>query len=512
MPISWSFNWKETTISNLLNWGNYNMISWMQRHRKYLVVTIWVSTIAFVGAGFVGWGQYTYGDKASAIARVGSVPITERHFQQTYSRLYAQYNQLFQGNFDDARAKEFGLQQQALRSLIDGALVLNLAKSLDLSVSDRELFDLLKTQNYFFKDGSFDKETYQNVLRQNNMSIQEYEEDMRHALLTQKAIHLLSAKPFAPEIAALDASSQVADRISYEVLSADTITITPSQEELKAYWESRQFSYMTLPMYTLEALNIPIVESTPSETEIAEYYETNKLSFTDAEGKMVPLEKAKVQVIAALNDKMANKTALKAYIEFKKGNFPEGLERSELRIDEHNHSFDPALYQEIAGLTLQEPYLKPRKVGDTYKVFKLSAFDAAKPKSFEEAHEAVLTEYTTQRKQQKLLEEAQNKLNNFNGKTTNFLTRDDVSAIELLEAPEASEFLAKMFESKNKRGFVEVGSGKVVLYAILEQKMLPNAITSLEEDAAQVKSMMLDRGLVQTLEKKYPTEIYVKGL
>ena len=34
------------------------MITWMQKHRKYLVVTIWVSTIAFVGAGFVGWGAY----------------------------------------------------------------------------------------------------------------------------------------------------------------------------------------------------------------------------------------------------------------------------------------------------------------------------------------------------------------------------------------------------------------------------------------------------------------------
>ncbi len=32
------------------------MITWMQRHKKWLVITIWISTIAFVGAGFVGWG------------------------------------------------------------------------------------------------------------------------------------------------------------------------------------------------------------------------------------------------------------------------------------------------------------------------------------------------------------------------------------------------------------------------------------------------------------------------
>ncbi|MCJ7766283.1 MAG: SurA N-terminal domain-containing protein, partial [Thiovulaceae bacterium] len=58
------------------------MITWMQRHRKYLVITIWISTFAFIGAGFVGWGQYSYGDKAGAVAKVGDVSISQRELQQ----------------------------------------------------------------------------------------------------------------------------------------------------------------------------------------------------------------------------------------------------------------------------------------------------------------------------------------------------------------------------------------------------------------------------------------------
>ena len=49
------------------------MISWMQKHNKYLIITIWVATIAFIGAGFVGWGSYQYGSKAGAIGKVGDV-------------------------------------------------------------------------------------------------------------------------------------------------------------------------------------------------------------------------------------------------------------------------------------------------------------------------------------------------------------------------------------------------------------------------------------------------------
>ncbi len=95
------------------------MITWMQRHRKYLVITIWISTFAFIGAGFVGWGQYSYGDKAGAVAKVGDISVSQREWQQAYSRLYGQYNQVFQGNFDEKQAESFGLKQQALRQVIE---------------------------------------------------------------------------------------------------------------------------------------------------------------------------------------------------------------------------------------------------------------------------------------------------------------------------------------------------------------------------------------------------------
>ena len=164
------------------------MITWMQRHKKYLIITIWISTIAFVGAGFVGWGQYSYGDKAGAVAKVGNIEITMGELQKSYSNLYAQYNKMFQGNFDEEKAKSFGLQTQALKHLTDQALILNLAESYDLRVNDSELLAELKTQEYFFKDGVFDKETYKEVLSRNNLTMKDYEADMKKQLLIHRNI------------------------------------------------------------------------------------------------------------------------------------------------------------------------------------------------------------------------------------------------------------------------------------------------------------------------------------
>ena len=61
------------------------MLSWMQKHKKYLVVTIWVSTIAFVGAGFVGWGAYDLNsNRATSVAKVGHRNISVQELQQKY--------------------------------------------------------------------------------------------------------------------------------------------------------------------------------------------------------------------------------------------------------------------------------------------------------------------------------------------------------------------------------------------------------------------------------------------
>ncbi|WP_100954241.1 hypothetical protein [Helicobacter pylori] len=51
------------------------MIEWMQNHRKYLVVTIWISTIAFIAAGMIGWGQYSFSlDSDSAAKGAKDIP------------------------------------------------------------------------------------------------------------------------------------------------------------------------------------------------------------------------------------------------------------------------------------------------------------------------------------------------------------------------------------------------------------------------------------------------------
>jgi peptidyl-prolyl cis-trans isomerase D len=314
------------------------------------------------------------------------------------------------------------------------------------------------------------------------------------------------------EIQAFNASTNIRDQISYKILTPDDVSIKTTDTELKPYWESNKFNYMTHPQYTIETISVAITSSNPSESDISEYYSANKHNFKDAEGKILSLESAKSDVIAALDDKAANKTALKTYIAFKKGKLDSTVQTETKTIDLSNNSYSSALFDEIAKLSLLKPYLKPRRVNDSYIVVKLLSVKKSEAKTYEAAKEEVEKQYVSEQKRFKLQELAENSKENFEGITTQFLSRDDVSQIDGLNQAETTEFLGKMFESENKRGYITLTNGNIVLYAILEQKMLNESITDQASNVMSTKSQILNRGLIKVLEEKYPTEIYVKGL
>jgi len=490
------------------------MISWMQRHRKYLVVTIWISTITFIGAGFVGWGQYSYGDRASAVAKVGTVDITTRELQTAYSNLYNQYSRIFQGNFDQAQAKSFGLEKMALKQLINQALMLNLAKSYGLQISDAELLDVLSKQQAFFKDGVFDKETYVTVLKQNSLSVQEYEEEMRKSLLIQKTLDMLPQSETAHpiELQTLAALNNIADKIEYKVLTADAITVETDEASLRSFWESRKQNYMTQPRYRLMSITQEPVVEAADDAALLEHYNAHRTDFTDADGKILEFDAAKEAVRVAYNDIATQKAALRQFIEFKKEGSEVAAAAQTVEVTAEQNPFGAELFEAFKALTPEDPYIKARKVGDAYKSFKLLAFVPAEPKSFEAAKAALTADYVARQKGVQLEALAKGAAETFNGETTPFITREYAQSLNGLSAEESKQFLDELFGRQDKRGYVTIANTKIVLFHILEQKLLTASQTELQDSVLRLKSTLMDQGVLKMLESRYPTEIYIEGI
>ncbi|TKI69604.1 peptidylprolyl isomerase [Sulfurimonas crateris] len=487
------------------------MITWMQRHKKYLIITIWISTIAFVGAGFVGWGQYSYGDKAGAVAKVGSVEITMGELQKSYSNLYNQYSQMFQGEFDEEKAKSFGLKSQALQFLTQQALVLNLAKSYDLQISDAELLDEIKKQDFFHKDGVFDKEIYKQVLSRNNLSIKEYEADVRKELLIKKALSLLPAVAQESEYEILNTAMNIADKIEYKLLDASQINIDTSDVAIKPFWEMMKSSFMSEVSYDVKFIKQPKLSLEFDDATIIQYYDENKLNFKDSEGKILPLEDAKSMVVSELNAKETKKEALRGYIAYKKGEAKD-LEVKDATISISNNPFSKDAIDVVSNLTPLSPFSKPVMVGEDYFTFELLKVNQSQPKSYEEAKSEAIAMYVEQERKRRVSELAKNSFATFKGKTTDFITVNDYNKLTDLSESDANEFLNTLITKNTKRGYITLDSGNIVMYNILEQKLLENDNSNQGDVIARLKSAMFNEGLIKNLQNKYKTEIFIEGL
>ena len=488
------------------------MITWMQRHKKWLIITIWISTIAFVGAGFVGWGQYSYGNKAGAVAKVGDVEISKGELQKTYSRLYAQYNQMFQGNFDEEKAKQFGLDKQALQQLIQQALLINLAHSYDLIVTDEEMIQALKEQKAFYKNGEFDKETYKLVLSQNRLTIKEYETQLRKELLIQKTLKLLPVKTSENEDNILNTIFNIADKINYKVLSFNDIKVSVTDDELKKFWENQKNNFMSNVIYEVNFIKLAPVSQTFSNTEIAKYYKENRTHFKGKDGKILTLEAAKEKIVNELNAKAAKDKALRTYIAFKKNKLPNETTIDHTQISKSHNPFNAQTLETVSKLALTKPFTKPVHINGVYYIFELTKIIPSKPKSFQEAKAEVLPLFVAQMKKEKLMKLANDSVSTFVGKTSDFLTITSVDKLSPLSKQEAADFLQKLFVSDKKRSFIGLSNGKIVLYNILEQKLLTNKNNNVSDTVAKLKSTMFNEGLIKTLQNKYQTEIYIQGL
>jgi len=432
--------------------------------------------------------------------------------KKTYSQLFNRYNQIFQGQFDQEQAKKFGLDKQALRQLINEALLINLANSYNLEATDEEVAQALQGQQAFYENGVFSKTLYQKVLKQNRMTPTEYEDDIRKSLLIQKLLALFPVKAEEVEKNAYETALGIADKIEYKILTDAMVTIDMSDTALKSYWEMNKERFLTPRAYKIAYIEQPKISSDASEEELNTYYNAHRQDFTGPDGKLLDYATAKSAVIAALDDKATNKAALKTYIAFKKDKLTSGMKITETTVAETNESFSPATMQAIAQAGTDNAYLKPKKEGDRYVIIKMLDVISPEPKSYEAAKTELMDDYRRKMSSQKLLEMAKEEVKTFKGKVTKtFLKRTDTTGFDGLDTAETEELLGAIFKSEKAYGAAGLQTHKMVLYRIVEQQIEPAPDSDAGKAVEQTKTALFNQGLIKTLSNRYETKIFLEG-
>jgi peptidyl-prolyl cis-trans isomerase D len=107
---------------------------------------------------------------------------------------------------------------------------------------------------------------------------------------------------------------------------------------------------------------------------------------------------------------------------------------------------------------------------------------------------------------------AQNSFTTFQGVKSDFITQKETKPLAGLNPQESTEFLNKLFSSKQKRGFLALQDGNILLYNISDQKLLYNTAIKDSSSLLKLKQEVLDQKLLKKLTATYPIEIYAEGI
>ena len=485
------------------------MISWMQRHKKWLVITIWISTIAFVGAGFVGWGSYNYGKEGGVVAVVGDREVSIEEYQQEYSNMYDQYSRYFGSSFNQEMADKLNLKDAAYKQIIQKNLILAYADSLGIDVTDEDIAKELLKFEAFLKNGKFDKPTYLKVLAQNRTTPVVFEESLKRDILLQKLQSILSVSPSKDEIKNLSKLLFIQDDISIKILKTSSINIKPTQKEIKEYWENNKNNYMSEIMYEIQTSEVKLISSKPDDAAITRHYEKFKSDYRKADGKIKSLKEARKDIIATLDRKHAKKEALKKYLQIKKGKeqlaSTKTYKTSSLPFSNENVS--KVVSSKVGTL------LKPVYENNKYVIVKVVKKIDSKALPYNEVKNKAKADYINVSKANKLNAVAQKQSKTFKGTQIKGVSRESFDKIKGLSTQEAGKFLNELFSSPLKEGYVNLGD-KVVLYRVNSSKL--GKYNSSKDEAVkatlvQLQDQELMVNLVKRLENTFDVQSSLEG-
>jgi peptidyl-prolyl cis-trans isomerase D len=479
------------------------MIEWMQTHRKWLVITIWIATVAFIGAGFVGWGQFQFGRKSSTVAKIKNTEVSIQDVQQIYNNLFQEMNKKLGGTLDDATAEKMGLKKEALQMAIQQGVLRQYAKDLGMYVTEKEIAEqILK----YFKD----KKTYMMYLRQTGQKAKDFESNLRKQLLVQKLITALHITPSETLKLAFGSALYNSDNLKIKIINKSSVKVTLSENEIKSFWKKHKNRYQSPTMYKIAMVTTPL-SGNVTQKELKQYYEENRNNYKNDKGEILTFDQAKKLVKRDYLAKLSKKAAIIAYKKLK-----EGAENYILTTLPMNNNIIPT---EEMKVLIQNGFLKPFINNNEYISAKLVEEIKPKPLPFEKAKADVVKDLLNIKTLQALERDANGTLKaGFNGYKTGFVTKYDANKIKQLSPAEATEFLFTEFSQQKAKNYILIPAAnpqKAVVYEILEQKLLDKA--KYEKNKKQVAAMAdttlnaaLFDNLMKDLMTKYDIVSYVK--
>ena len=217
------------------------------------IVVKFLFSILVLAFAIWGIGDYSFLRKSDPPAvTIGDVKVSASQLDQQYREALDRLRRTF-GQIDPETARQFGIMDQVIQRLVAQTLLDRAAKDLGVRIGDAVVRSrVLADPQLQGANGQFDRDRFQQLLYQNNMTeagfLAQYREDFTRALLTEA----LSSGASAPETAVDRIYRYRNERRGGEAVSIPAASFTdvgkPTDADLKVIYDQNHPRF-TAPEY-----------------------------------------------------------------------------------------------------------------------------------------------------------------------------------------------------------------------------------------------------------------------
>lgn len=294
------------------------MLSIMRKQKESIIIKIVfvIIVLSFVGTIFLVWGKGSdgMGGGGGYAAKVNGTRISLEEYQSSYQRVRSMYQQIYGQSIPPEMEKMLGLRKVALDGLIDNLLAMKEAKALGIKVSKDDVAASIEAMPMFQKDGKFNFDQYQQVLRSSRMTAKDFEEGQEAEVILKKARQMIKDKAVVSDADVLAQYKKENDKLELEYVSFAPSDVTAevklTDADLTDYLQKNPNDFKTPEKAALSYILLDpaaqAAKTTVSEEEIQTYYQKNIDRWQGKDG-IQPLADVKEKVKAEAIRQKASK-------------------------------------------------------------------------------------------------------------------------------------------------------------------------------------------------------------
>lgn len=261
--------------------------SWVAK----ILLSLLVVSFAIWGVAdvFTGYGQ-------RSLARVGKTEISADEFQNAYQNEITVLSNRIGRRLTPEQARAFGVDTRVLSRLVGSAAIDAHARELGLALADADIAAAIRSDpNFKGVTGNFDRNLFNELLRQNGISEGRYFAERKAADVREQLTETLLDGVVAPTVP-LDIIHRYRDEartVAYITLDPEKSAkvAEPDEAKLKEYYEQNKRTFVAPEYRKLNVLLLTTDEVKKlvpvKDEDVKDAYERNKVKFNDLEKRRV---------------------------------------------------------------------------------------------------------------------------------------------------------------------------------------------------------------------------------